>query len=635
MPNHVQPAVSDSVPRSSAKLPRSARVLDVATLGVMSVAALVAFTGGVRAEVFGLPISVRSADRLILLATSLVAFRHWKIRHPSLWQRLDRDKTHFFVPAKRTTSRLFAELASLFIFYGIMVVVVTYPQVARLDSVPDRGDPLLSIWRLAWVAHQLPRDPIHLFDANIFYPERLTFTYSDAAIVPALMAAPALWLGAHQLHVYNLLLLTAFMLSGVTMFGLVRSLTGRIEAALVASTIFTLYPYRFEHYPHLELQMTLWMPLLLLAIHRTFEQGRLRDGIWVGVLFALQTLSSLYYGVFFTVYVVPIALALSMRSTVLKHATRSLAAALAVATTLIAPVAAPYISNRSFVGERDEAVVLQYSATPRDYLQAHWRSPYHGRWDVGPHNPERDLFPTVSPVALAVAGIWPPLSAARIGYTMALALSVDASRGVHSKLYRTLRSHVPPFRALRVPARFSMLVGLTLAVLAGYGFARLAPLQAPLRWVVTAATIAVVLAEVWPRLEFERAWLAPPAIYTSLDGRNDVVLAEFPIPDISHVDDGRTTYFSTFHWHKIVSGISGHYPTSYLQLIATMQYFPGDAALDYLRAHGVTHLAIHGSFYGPDGYQAVIGALDKRTDLTLVAAAPFEHSESRLYQLRR
>ncbi len=569
-------------------------MLDLATLGFLIVAAIVALTGGFHAKVLGLPVSVRSADRLILLAAALVAVRHLRIRHPSLWERLDRDRRHLCAPAKRPAYSRLGEFACLLVFFGLIVVAVTYPQVVRLDSVPDLGDPLFSIWRLSWVAHQLPRDPFHLFDANIFYPERLTFTYSDSAVVPALMVAPFLWLGAHPLYVY------------------------------------------FDHYSHLELQMTFWMPLLLLAIHRTFDQGRLRDGVWVGVLFALQTLSSLYYGVFLTVYLVPIALALSMRSTVLRQTTRSLAAATLIATTLIAPIAAPYIANRSSVGERDETAVRDYSATPRDYLQPQSHSPYHRAWDVGPHNPERDLFPTVSPVALTVVGMWPPLSAARIGYTLALVLSVDASRGVHSNVYRTLRSYVPPFRALRVPARFSMLVGLTLAVLAGYGFARLASrLPASLRWVATAAMIAVTVAEVWPRLEWVRVWLAPPAIYTSLDARNDVVLAEFPMPDISRVDDGRTTYFSTFHWHRIVSGISGHYPTSYIQLASMMHDFPSDAALDYLRGRGVTHLAIHGSFYGPEAYRVVIGNLDKRTDLTLVAAAPFEQSESRLYQLRR
>ena len=34
----------------------------------------------------------------------------------------------------------------------------------------DNGDAQLNEWILAWVAHQLPRAPAHLFDANIFYP---------------------------------------------------------------------------------------------------------------------------------------------------------------------------------------------------------------------------------------------------------------------------------------------------------------------------------------------------------------------------------------------------------------------------------------------------------------------------------
>ena len=34
----------------------------------------------------------------------------------------------------------------------------------------DTGDPILNEWALAWVAHQIVTDPLHLFDANIFYP---------------------------------------------------------------------------------------------------------------------------------------------------------------------------------------------------------------------------------------------------------------------------------------------------------------------------------------------------------------------------------------------------------------------------------------------------------------------------------
>ena len=59
--------------------------------------------------------------------------------------------------------------------YWVLTFVMTYPQVRVLDRGVslDIGDPLLSTWRLSWVAHQLPRDPLHLFDANIFYPEQV------------------------------------------------------------------------------------------------------------------------------------------------------------------------------------------------------------------------------------------------------------------------------------------------------------------------------------------------------------------------------------------------------------------------------------------------------------------------------
>ena len=48
--------------------------------------------------------------------------------------------------------------------------------------------------------------------------------------------------------------------------------------------------------------MTMWMPLALWGLHRTLASGRRRDGIATGLAVALQTLSSLYYGLFLLVY---------------------------------------------------------------------------------------------------------------------------------------------------------------------------------------------------------------------------------------------------------------------------------------------------------------------------------------------
>jgi hypothetical protein len=101
-----------------------------------------------------------------------------------------------------------------------------HEQLRHLDSVPDLGDPLFSIWRVAWVAHQIVADPWHLFDANIFYPEHLTLTLSDPVLLPAMSVSPLLALGVHPTVVYNLLLMSGFWLSGVATYLLVERLTG-------------------------------------------------------------------------------------------------------------------------------------------------------------------------------------------------------------------------------------------------------------------------------------------------------------------------------------------------------------------------------------------------------------------------
>ena len=73
--------------------------------------------------------------------------------------------------------------------YLALTVVATYPQVRQLASgIRDDIDVYFSVWRLAWIAHQLPGHPFQLFDANIFYPERHTLAYSDALVGPGVVA---------------------------------------------------------------------------------------------------------------------------------------------------------------------------------------------------------------------------------------------------------------------------------------------------------------------------------------------------------------------------------------------------------------------------------------------------------------
>src|SRR6185312_10295451 len=112
--------------------------------------------------------------------------------------------------------------------------------------------------------------------------------------------------------VYNLLLLGGIISSGVGMFVLARHLTGSADAALVAAAIFTLAPYRIEHFMHLELQWTMWMPLALWGVHRIYETGSVRFGAITGALLGLQLLSCIYYGAFLGMMVAVVAVLLAL-----------------------------------------------------------------------------------------------------------------------------------------------------------------------------------------------------------------------------------------------------------------------------------------------------------------------------------
>jgi hypothetical protein len=635
---------------------RKALAADFLAVALFAAGTLALLDTDLSFRVLGFRVTMRTAWRPFLWGAIVLLIRNWMVPRPPsfVWllvpfrrftrERLGREAREdlpldehalFRRPGgKRLPTPL--SFALVVLGFSALAIALLWPQVRQMRSVSDLGDPLFSVWRLAWVNHQLPRAPLALFDANQFHPERLTLTYSDSMLVPALMAAPLFWMGVHPVVVYNVLLLASFVLSGVAMFFLARALTGRIDAALVAGILFALYPYRFEHYSHLELLMTMWMPLALLGLHRTLAGGRWRDGLATGLAFALQTLSSLYYGCFLAVYMFVVGGAIWLGRGRPRQPIRALAAGGLLAAVLIAPVASGYIASRPMMGNRDEPTIQFYSAVGRDYLKPTYRSRLYERWSEG-GNPERELFPRLMPVILTGVALWPPLSAARIAYVLGLVFAVDASFGFNGPTFTTLHAVVLPFKGLRVPARFSVLAGMTLAILAGYGAARLLARRPRQRTALGGALLALVIVEALPTIRLQRVWDEPPAIYAGIAGAEPpVVLAEFPMPrDIYRSDfDTRYLYFSTFHWQKLVNGNSGFFPPSYFELLASVDDFPNDASLSYLRSRGVQYLTLHGAFTNAARYADSIAWLDARPDLELVAAAPWEGAESRLYRVR-
>ena len=609
------------------------------TIVVMFVLALaIAITGGFVTEAAGVRVSLRTPARamLWLLVTLAIRLGVDRVNGPFglTWSgfRIPIHPDPFQVHAAPGVWRRTAWAA---LGLALALAVLLHTQIAHPYSVPDYGDPLFSIWRVGWVLHQLGNDPTHLFDANIFYPQPLTLTFSDPMILPALTAAPLLAFGLHPVIVYNVLLVSGFWLSGVATYILVERLTSSPKAAFIAGLMYACQSFRFDHYSHLELQMTQWMPLGLLALHLFVATGRWPYAIALAFAGVAQLYSSMYYAVFFAMYatVIGIGLLIIQRPRLRVVVTRAAAGA-AIAAIMAIPLARAFAAAQPIKGDRPVEEIRYYSATPLDYVRANARSALYSHALPNP-KPERGLFPGVVPLALGAAGLISPITPIRLVYLAGLLVSLDGSFGMNGLLYPVLHEWLGPVRGLRSPARFTVLFALTLCIFAAFGVRRLlrGRVSRAAEWSLFAALIAAVLADAWPTLVLLPVWKEPPAIYRGFADTSGVVLAEFPI-EPNEVFNIPYMYFSTWHWKPMVNGYSGFIPQSYVSVAPTLQTFPAGAAIAELRRRGVTHVTVNCGLHYRD-CETQLALARGSTDLRLIAETVWEGAPVALFELAR
>jgi hypothetical protein len=210
------------------------------------------------------------------------------------------------------------------------------------------------------------------------------------------------------------------------------------------------------------------------------------------------------------------------------------------------------------------------------------------------------------------------------------ALVFDWSLGLNGLTYDDLYRYVPPYRGVRVPARFDAVLGCLLALLGGYGAHRIIRFagKAQVRQNMTSVLLAAfVLWDLRPFLRLEDYYSSPPAIYAAVKAED--VLAEFPADhDIDFM------YFSTFHWARLLGGYSGF--TDYSgALLDARTTLPSAKSLATLRRLGATHLTYNCALEPSAAVcSRVIEALDSSSALERVASTRWYGADVRLYRFR-
>src|SRR5262245_38192297 len=162
---------------------------------------------------------------------------------------------------------------------------------------------------MAWVAHQLPRDPVHLFDANILYPERHTLAYSDPLIVQGVLGAPLLWAGWSPVLAYNIVLILGFALTGWTTSLVVERWTGRKLAGILSGTLVAFNAFSLTRLPQIQDLHLEFFPLVLFALDRLLDAPRVKHALQLAGWYVLQALTGQYLLAFTAISAVVAALA--------------------------------------------------------------------------------------------------------------------------------------------------------------------------------------------------------------------------------------------------------------------------------------------------------------------------------------
>jgi len=498
---------------------------------------------------------------------------------------------------------------------GVALAVITsWPLVLHLPSriAPDLGDPVRTAWQVAWVGHAILHDPLHLFDANAFYPHPLSLAFSDSL----LGYGPAAFFGSGTVAAlvrYNLLFLFAWSLCFVGAYLLARELgLGRLGGA-AGGVAFAYAPYRVTEAGHLHVISSGGIPLALFLLLRGYRRGSLALVLAGWLVSAWQISLGFTLGLQYSYLLGVLALAAvaswlwRRRPALPRRLVIATCAGIAVVLLVTAYESRPYlkVSHDYPTAKRTLREVKTYSASAAALLAAPsgnrvWAAATKGlRAKVHSKN-ESVFFPGGAILVLAAIGLAAPRYPRRLrlallgGIVVCSVLALGLGLTGAGYPYRLLYDYAPGWNGVRVPGRVFTLATLFYALLAAAGTELLAQRAGALgarhsfrglAAVGGAVLVVGILGEGAGRLGHPR--VPQPA-------RAEIGL---PAPRLDLPTDGAADrvwqYFSTDGFYKIPGGNSTFDIPAVDDLRGGMNGFPDRASVEKLRYYGIRTVVLH------------------------------------------
>jgi hypothetical protein len=180
--------------------------------------------------------------------------------------------------------------------------LLPYPALLDWNSTPrsnltrlDHRDQSMVVSVVIRNAAILTSEPWNLLDGfGQCYPMPRSYTLGEHMFGTGLLAAVPYLLTRDPILTYNATLFLTLWIPGLTMYALSWRFTRNAAAAFVAGLLFLLVPGRIVDPSHPYVHGDLWVPLVLLFLHRLFVFERWRDALLFAAFLGLEVFESLY-----------------------------------------------------------------------------------------------------------------------------------------------------------------------------------------------------------------------------------------------------------------------------------------------------------------------------------------------------
>jgi hypothetical protein len=264
----------------------------------------------------------------------------------------------------------------------------------------DPFDPVLNASILWWTATTVPLSQ-QWWNPPYFYPTKNVMAFSENLLGISPLAGPAYWITGNPLTAYNIALYLTWPLSGFALYLLVRFLTRREDAAIIAGLAFGFSPYRTHELGHIQMMSSYWIPLVFLGLHGFVTSRRKGWLLLFACTWVLQSLANMYMLLFCGLFIV-IWLAYFCSVRVTWRAGVAILATWILASAALAPVLMKYRQTHHEYGlSRSLTEPLGFSLPPGAWLEVSRHSVLWHRFLLDHEN----LFPGAVAPALVVLAL--------------------------------------------------------------------------------------------------------------------------------------------------------------------------------------------------------------------------------------